>query len=296
MIRKRTRALLTELKTQLSSSSPQRRADQREVGDETPRRLRWVIFGSLVVAAPPLAASAGAAAFASVSASVSAAVAAAGTGAATVASAVGTAAGAVAGAGASAAAAVGAAGVAAAAGAGAGAGAGATAAGIATSTVSGDARGNGTFEAKDEELATDRLDGYNINEVYEAIDEDRKDSQELKAKESALGKCVADFAVFCCEHIHSVLSGGLATDEFRFLLDILRGTGSHGVPVTTLLDEEEIIHSRVSTLLERLQRSTSNQEALTITEQILGELHESPNDEEIERRIRNFIETKFAEA
>ena len=219
---------------------------------------------------------------------------AAGTGAATVAGAVGTAAGAVAGAGAGAAAAVGAAGVAAAAGA-VGA-AGATAAGIATSAVSGDARGNGAFEAKDEELATDRLDGYNINEVYEAIDEDRKDSQELKAKESALGKCAADFAVFCCEHIHSVLSGGLATNEFRFLLDILRGTRSHGVPVTTLLDEEEIIHSRVSTLLERLQHSASNQEAVTITEQILGELHESPNDEEIERRIRNFIETKFAEA
>ena len=295
MIRKRTRALLTELKTQLSSSSRQRRADQREVGDETPRRLRWVIFGSLVVAAPPLAASAGAAAFASVSASVSAAVA-AGTGAATVAGAVGTAAGAVAGAGASAAAAVGAAGVAAAARARAVGAAGATAAAIATAAVSGDAGGNGAFEAKDEELATDRLDGYNINEVYEAIDEDRKDSQELKAKESALGKCAADFAVFCCEHINSVLSGGLATDEFRFLLDILRGTRAHGVPVTTLLDEEEIIHSRVSTLLERLQHSASNQEALTITEQILGELHESPNDEEIERRIRNFIETKFAEA
>ena len=293
MIRKRTRALLTELKTQLSSSSRQRRADQREVGDETPRRLRWVIFGSLVVAAPPLAASAAAAAFASVSASVSAAVA-AGTGPTTVAGAVGTAAGVVAGAGASAAATVGAAGVAAAARARAVGAAGATA--IATAAVSGDAGGNGAFEAKDEELATDRLDEYNINEVYEAVDEDRKDSQELKAKESALGKCAADFAVFFCEHINSVLSGGLATDEFRFLLDMLRGTGSHGVPVTTLLDEEEIIHSRVSTSLELLQHSASNQEALTITEQILDELHESPNDEEIERRIRNFIETKFAEA
>lgn len=155
----------------------------------------------------------------------------------------------------------------------------------------------GNLNVEGEEIFT------NVNNlVHHTIDEDRKASQELKAKEDDLGKCVADFAVFCREHIDSVLSSELVEDEFRFLLDIPRGTRSHGAaaegaaPRPTLLHEEVNIHSRGSTLLERLQRSTSNQEALMITEQILDELQEAPNDDEIQRRITNFMETKFAEA
>ena len=320
MIMERTRVSLTELKTQLSSASPQRRADQTETRDEpsfVPRRRadqrgardeplrmrRWLILGAVAGLTVPalglsLVATAATTAYTIVSAGVSAAViavapAAAGTGAATVVGAVaGTGAGAVAGAVVAGAVAD----VDAAANAAANAAEAAAAAAAADEAGGGDARGNGAFEAGDEEPATDRLDGYKINEVLQAFDKCRKESRELKTKEGALGEYAADFAVFCRKHIHSVVSSKLAGDEFRFLLDILRGTRSHGVPVTTLLDEEEIIHSRVTTLLERLQRSASNQEALTITEQILAELHESPNDEEIERRIKNFIETKFAEA
>ena len=145
-------------------------------------------------------------------------------------------------------------------------------------------------------------------QVHHAIDEDRKEGQELKAmiEEDVLGQSLAEFALFGRHHIDLVLSSKFVEDEFRFLLDILQRTrtiqhraASQGeVPRSTLRHEEVNIHfERVSTFLEQLrQRFTSNQEALTITEQILDELQESPNDEEIERRIREFIETKFDEA
>ena len=158
--------------------------------------------------------------------------------------------------------------------------------------------------APDRVTAVDRLK----EQVHHAIDEDRKEGQELKAmiEEDVLGQSLAEFALFGRHHIDLVLSSKFVEDEFRFLLDILQRTrtiqhraASQGeVPRSTLRHEEVNIHfERVSTFLEKLrQRLTSNQEALTITEQILGELHESPNDEEIERRIRESIETKFDEA
>ncbi len=156
-----------------------------------------------------------------------------------------------------------------------------------------------TRDAGVEETAVNRLDRHTIYEVHQAIDEDRKEGQKLKEmiEKEALGKCVAEFAVFCREHIDSVLSSKLAEGEFRFLFDILRGTRSHGaaaigeVPRPALLEEE-----RVSNLLEQLESSEANDEASTITQSILNELQECPSDEEIQRRIMNFMEAKFAEA
>lgn len=156
-----------------------------------------------------------------------------------------------------------------------------------------------TRDAGVEETAVNRLDRHKIYEVHQAIDEDRKEGRILKAmiEEDALGKCVAEFAVFCREHIDSVLSSKLAEGEFRFLFDILRGKRSHGAAAIgeltrpTLLDEE-----RVSNLLEQLESSEANEEASTITQSILDELQECPSGEDIQRRIMNFMESKFAEA
>lgn len=52
----------------------------------------------------------------------------------------------------------------------------------------------------------------------------------------------------------------------------------------------------VSTLLEQLGRSTANQEVSSVTQQILDELPEGPNDEEVPTMIMDFIEEKFTEA
>ena len=165
----------------------------------------------------------------------------------------------------------------------------------------------GAFTPDPEETAVDRLKRLK-EKVYHAIDEDRKEGQKLKAmiEEDVLGQSLAEFALFGRHHIDLVLSSKFVEDEFRFLLDILlwtrriqhRAASQGEVPRSILRHEEVNIHfERVSTFLGQLRHPlTSNQGALTITEQILGELHESPNDVEIERRIREFIETKFAEA
>lgn len=139
--------------------------------------------------------------------------------------------------------------------------------------------------------------------VRQAIEEDKHACLELYSGLNLLGNCVADFAGFCRDHIDSVLSSKLVEGEFRFLLYILRGTHSPRaaanaeVPLPLLLDEEVNIHAtRVDTLIEQLERSTANQEALAITKQIVDEFQEGPNDEEIRTMIMNFIEAKFAEA
>lgn len=125
--------------------------------------------------------------------------------------------------------------------------------------------------------------------------------QILESDQKLLGNCVVDFAVFCRDHIDSVLSSELVEGEFSFLLDVLRGAHSLGaaesVRVPILLAEEMNIHdTRVSTLMEQLLRSTANQELSSITQQILRELREGPNDEEIRTMIMNFIQAKFTEA
>lgn len=140
-----------------------------------------------------------------------------------------------------------------------------------------------------------------INEVQQAIVQDKFACQGLESDQKLLGNCVVDFAVFCRDHVDSVLSSEVVEDEFRFLLDILRGTNSPGaaenVQVPKLLDEEVNIHdTRVSTLMEQLCRSTANQELSSITQQILRELREGPNDGEIRTMIMNFIQAKFSEA
>ncbi len=145
---------------------------------------------------------------------------------------------------------------------------------------------------------------YRMKRVHHAIDKDRKTYQELKAKEDNLGQSVADFAVFCCQHNGLVLSSELVEDEFRFLLDILRRTrrippnaaAEGAAPRSTLRHEDVNIRLLVSNLLKQLHPSTSDQEALTTIEKILDEQQECPNDEEIQRRIIDFMETKFAEA
>ena len=144
-----------------------------------------------------------------------------------------------------------------------------------------------------------RLSRHRINEVRQAIDDDKNECQKVKAKEDVFRKYVDEFAVFCREHIDSVLASRLVEDEFAFLLDILRGTRSHGAaqPRPRLLPEDVNVHfERVSNLLEQLLHSTSNNEDSRITQQILDELQESPTDQEIQTRIMNFMETQFAEA
>ena len=140
-----------------------------------------------------------------------------------------------------------------------------------------------------------------IDDVRKAIDEDKLACLGLYSSLHRLENCVTDFAVFCRDHIDSVLSSDRVDGEFRFLLSILRGTHSPGasantrVALPTLLDEEVIIHDkRVSTLMDQLERSTANQEA--ITEEILHNMKEGPNDEEIRTMTMKFIETKFAKA
>lgn len=152
--------------------------------------------------------------------------------------------------------------------------------------------------ARVEETAADRLSKEKIYEVNQAINEDRKEGQKLKAmiEKDVLGKCVAEFTMIGREHhIHSVLSNRFVEDEFRFLLDITRRARRMPQRAAAKLYHEEVnIHfESVSTFLGQLrQPSTSKQEALTIVRQILHELQESPDDDEIERRIRKFIETK----
>lgn len=137
--------------------------------------------------------------------------------------------------------------------------------------------------------------------VRQAIDKDKNACQELESNQNLLGNCVADFAVFCRDHIDSVLSSELVEGEFGILLDILRGTRSpraaQNAQVPMLLEEEVIIHgTRVRTLMEQLRLSTAKQELSLIIQQILHELRECPNNEEIRTMIMNFIEAKFTEA
>jgi len=192
--------------------------------------------------------------------------------------------------------------------------AGVVAAGVgAASVIAGDAllgavsvapAGGTRVVAGGEETIRERLNRQKIVGVLiRAIGEDNLACLELYLSLSRLENCVADFAVFCRDYIDSVLSSELVEDEFRFLLSILRGTHSPGasantrVSLPTLLDEEmNILAKRVSTLLEQLKQSATNQKALSITEEILNELREGPNDEEIRTMITNFIEAKFTEA
>ena len=144
-----------------------------------------------------------------------------------------------------------------------------------------------------------RLSWERINEVIQAIDDDKNECQKVKAKEDFFRKCVDEFAVFCREHIDSVLASRLDECEFVFLLYNLRRPRSHGAaqPRTTLLHEDVNVHfERVSNSLEQFLYSPSNNEDSRITQQILDELQRSPTDEEIQMRIINFMETKFAEA
>ena len=137
--------------------------------------------------------------------------------------------------------------------------------------------------------------------VRQAVNEDKNACRELERNQHLLGNCVADFAVFCRDHIDSLLSSELVEGEFRILLDILRGTRSpraaKNAQVPMLLEEEVNIHdTRVNTLMEQLRFSTANQELSSIIQQILHELREAPNDEEKRTMIMNFIEAKFTEA
>lgn len=140
-----------------------------------------------------------------------------------------------------------------------------------------------------------------IADVHEAIREEMHALRELQSSLCLLEDCVADFAVFCRDHIDLVLSSELVNSEFRFLLYVLRGAYSPGaaarVSLSRLVDIERDIHiANVITLMNRLERSTSNQELLSTIQQILDKLPEGPNDEEIPTMIMNFIEAKFTEA
>lgn len=140
----------------------------------------------------------------------------------------------------------------------------------------------------------------------QTINEDKNACQELERSQNLLGDCVADFAVFCRDHVDSVLSSDLVDGEYRFLLYILRGTHSPGAaasarvplrPLPIVLCEELKIRSEiVSFLVKKLWRSKANREVSTITQEILDELQEGPNDEEMRTMIMNFIEAKFVEA
>lgn len=150
----------------------------------------------------------------------------------------------------------------------------------------------------------ERLSSQKIADLRDAIDEDVYALiVELRASLCLLEDSVADFAVFCRDHIDLVLRSELVEDEFRILLNVLRGTNSPGaaantkVPLSILLDEEMNTYvEHVSTLMEQLGRSTTNQEVSSITQQILHKLPDGPNDEEVRTMIMNFIEAKFAEA
>lgn len=279
--------MLKERKTQLSSVLPQRIEDQGEARGGF--LSRWVILGGaavLGIIAPPAAglfaaALTGAHAFVGVSGVIAAvAPAAVGTGAATAAAA---------------AAATGGAAVGAVAGVAAGRAAGA-AARVAADAIGGSGRESGAFNL----TSTDRFNRHKIT-VHQAIEEDRKECQNLKAmiEEDLLGKCVVEFSHFCREHRHSVLSSGILEGEFAFLIDILRGTRSHRAarPRPTLLNENvNIQFERVRSDLQQLQLSETTDEASVITQQVLDELQECPSDAELEARFTSFIETKFAEA
>lgn len=142
----------------------------------------------------------------------------------------------------------------------------------------------------------------------QTIYEDKNACQELERSQNLLGDCVADFAVFCRDHVDSVLSSELVDDEYRFLLYILRGTHSPAAgaaanarvplrPLPIVLCEELKIRLEiVSFLVKKLWRSKANREVSTITQEILDELQEGPNDEEMRTMIINFIEAKFVEA
>lgn len=152
----------------------------------------------------------------------------------------------------------------------------------------------------DEEVILERWQSQRSVDFRQAMDEDKNACQVLQRNQNILGNCVADFAVFCRDHIDSVLSSKLWEGEFRFLPYVLLGTHSPGAAanaqVPILLDEEVNIHvTRVSTLMEKLRRSAANGQVLAITD-ILHELREGPNDEEIWTMTMNFIEAKFAEA
>jgi len=155
------------------------------------------------------------------------------------------------------------------------------------------------------DLETAGLNPQKVVEVSLAINKDKHACQSLTVQHKRLEKSVANFAVFCRDHIHLVLSSELAEGEFHFLLYILRGTYSPGaaanaqVPLHVLVNKEVNIHdTHVSTLMERFNwRSLSAYQGLSsITQQILHELQEGPNDDEIQTMITNFIEAKFAEA
>jgi len=144
-----------------------------------------------------------------------------------------------------------------------------------------------------------------IAEVRLAIYADEIACQILKIRQNLFGSCVANFGVFCRDHIDLVLSSDLAEGEFSSLLYILRGIHSPGeaanaqVPLHVLVNKEVNIHNtRVSTLMEQFhwRSSSANQELSSITQQILHELQEGPNYDEIQTMITNFIEAKFSEA
>ena len=261
-IRKRTRALLTELKTQFSTSTErrprEREARWRGLQNHIPPSAKFGLVAGLV-AAPFTGGMSLAAPLASVGIAASSAFSGLVTGVI----------------------------------------AGAVANALDRVRAPSDSDSDSDSVAGEEETAVGTLNRSRINEVHQAVDVDRSECQKLTTKEDVLGKCVADFAVFCREHIDSVLASRLVEDKFGFLLDILRGTRSHGAaqPRPTLLPEDVNVHfERVSNFLEQLQHSTSNNEDSRITQQILDELQESPTDQEIQTRIMNFMETQFAKA
>lgn len=158
-------------------------------------------------------------------------------------------------------------------------------------------------DACGEETIMERSSRQKIADVREVIDEDKLACKGLYSSLRLLEECVAEFAVFCRDHIDLVLSSKLVEGEFRFLLCILRGTHSPRaaanapVPLPVLLDEEVNIHAkRVDTLMEQLKHSKTNREALATTRKVVDKFPEGPNDEEIRTMIMNFIEAKFAEA
>ena len=157
--------------------------------------------------------------------------------------------------------------------------------------------GTGAFVGAYNALAGREIYKLKIEEVHRDISRDRMEGKKLKEmiEVDALGKCVADFAVFCRAHIDSVLSSKLLEDEFGFLLDVLRGTRSYvaAEPQPTLVPKEvNFDFDLVKTLLERLRRL----ETPEITRQILNELQECPGDGEIRTRITDFTAKKFAGA
>ena len=162
--------------------------------------------------------------------------------------------------------------------------------------------GDGGAGAAEDSSIVEAKKSLKLYGVHVAVDQDKTACRLLlENDQEVLGNCVADFAVFCNDHIDLVLSSELVEGEFRFLLDILRGAHSPGAAVSAqiplLLEEEVNIHNTcVSNLMEQLRPSTENQELLPITQQIFDELREGPNDGEIPTMIKNFIQAKFTEA